>query len=82
MKEFKITSDSITLETAKDEVENRAIGARSVFEGAVRDTNDGHQVRKLEYECYEPLAIKEGNQILDEAANSSIQSLIGSFEFI
>ena len=67
MKEFKITSDSITLETAKDEVENRAIGARSVFEGVVRDTNDGHQVRKLEYECYEPLAIKEGNQILDEA---------------
>ena len=67
MKEFKITSDSITLETAKDEVENRAIGARSVFEGVVRDTNDGYQVRKLEYECYEPLAIKEGNQILDEA---------------
>ena len=51
MKEFKITSDSITLETAKDEVENRAIGALSVFEGVVRDNNDGHQVRKLEYEC-------------------------------
>ena len=67
MKEFKITSDSITLETGKDEVENHEIGARSVFEGVVRDTNDGHQVRKLEYECYEPLAIKEGNQILDEA---------------
>ena len=67
MKEFKITSDTITLETAKTEGENHGIGARSIFEGVVRDTNDGHQVRKLEYECYESLAIKEGNQILDEA---------------
>ena len=67
MKEFKITSDLITLETAKTDGENHGIGARSVFEGVVRDTNDGHQVRKLEYECYESLAIKEGNQILDEA---------------
>ena len=67
MKEFKITSDLITLETVKTDGENHGIGARSVFEGVVRNTNDGHQVRKLEYECYEPLAIKEGNQILDEA---------------
>jgi molybdopterin synthase catalytic subunit len=67
MKEFKITSDLITLESVKTDGENHGIGARSVFEGVVRDTNDGHQVRKLEYECYESLAIKEGNQILDEA---------------
>jgi Molybdopterin converting factor, large subunit len=67
MKEFKITSDSITLETPNTEGKNHGIGAYSLFEGIVRDTNDGHQVRKLEYECYEPLAIKEGNQILDEA---------------
>ena len=74
MKEFKITSDLITLETVKTDGENHGIGARSVFEGVVRDTNDGHQVRKLEYECYQSLAIKEGNQILDEA--------IGKFELI
>ena len=48
-------------------VENNGIGARSLFEGTVRNTNDGHEVKKLEYECYESLAIKEGNQILDEA---------------
>ena len=74
MKEFKITFDSINLETVKTDGENHGIGARSVFEGVVRDTNDGHQVRKLEYECYKSLAIKEGNQILDEA--------IGKFELI
>ena len=64
MKEFKITSNLIDSQTIG---ENSGIGARSVFEGTVRDTNDGHDVTKLEYECYEPLAMKEGNKILGEA---------------
>ncbi len=64
MKEFKITSNLIDSQTIG---ENSGIGARSVFEGTVRDTNDGHDVIKLEYECYESLAIKEGNKILGEA---------------
>jgi len=64
MKEFKITSNLIDSQTIG---ENSGIGARSVFEGTVRDTNDGHDVTKLEYECYEPLAMKEGNRILAEA---------------
>ena len=64
MKEFKITSNLIHSQTIG---ENSGIGARSVFEGTVRDTNDGHDVTKLEYECYEPLAMKEGNRILGEA---------------
>ena len=64
MKEFKITPNLIDSQTIG---ENSGIGARSVFEGTVRDTNDGHNVTKLEYECYESLAIKEGNKILGEA---------------
>jgi molybdopterin synthase catalytic subunit len=64
MKEFKITSNLIHSQTIG---ENSGIGARSVFEGTVRDTNDGHDVTKLEYECYKSLAIKEGNKILGEA---------------
>ena len=67
MKEFKILSDVISLQSISAMEENIAIGARSVFEGIVRNTNDGHEVKKLEYECYESLAIKEGDQILDEA---------------
>ena len=63
MKEFKITSNLIDSQTIG---EKPGIGARSVFEGTVRDNNDGHNVKKLEYECYEPLAIKEGNIILSE----------------
>jgi len=67
MKEFKITPDVISLQSISAMKENNGIGARSVFEGTVRNINDGHKVKKLKYECYESLAIKEGNQILDEA---------------
>ena len=67
MKEFKITHDVISLQSISAIEKNQSIGARSVFEGTVRNTNDGHEVKKLEYECYESLAIKEGDQILDEA---------------
>ena len=67
MKEFKITPDIISLSSISAMEENNCIGARSIFEGTVRNTNDGHEVKKLEYECYESLAIKEGDQILDEA---------------
>ena len=67
MKEFNILSDVISLQSISAMVENHGIGARSIFEGIVRNTNDGHEVKKLEYECYESLAIKEGDQILDEA---------------
>ena len=67
MKEFKITPDVISLKSISAMEKNNGIGARSVFEGTVRNTNDGHEVKKLEYECYESLAVKEGDQILDEA---------------
>ena len=67
MKEFKITPNVVSLQSISTMQENNGIGARSVFEGTVRNTNDGHEVKKLEYECYESLAIKEGDQILDEA---------------
>ncbi len=42
-------------------------GAYVQFEGWVRDHNEGQQVLRLEYEVYEPLAIKEGQRIIDEA---------------
>ena len=74
MKEFKITSNLIDYQTIG---ENSSIGARSVFEGTVRDINGGHDVIKLEYECYKSLAIKEGNKILDEASKKF--SLIDAF---
>jgi molybdopterin synthase catalytic subunit len=43
-------------------------GAIATFLGVVRGENAGRTVRHLEYECYEPLAIRALRRIQDEAA--------------
>jgi molybdopterin synthase catalytic subunit len=45
-----------------------ACGAVVTFIGTVRDNNTGRQVRYLEYEAFEPLAIKAFERIAQEAA--------------
>ncbi len=42
-------------------------GAVTSFAGLVRDHNQGRRVSFLEYEAYEPLAVRALNRILDEA---------------
>jgi molybdopterin synthase catalytic subunit len=44
-----------------------AAGACVMFEGWVRDHNDGRAVRRLDYQAYAALAQNEGARILDEA---------------
>jgi molybdopterin synthase catalytic subunit len=43
-------------------------GAVTSFVGVVRDTNANRRVTHLEYEAYEPLAVKALEQIRDETA--------------
>jgi len=42
-------------------------GAVATFTGLVRDHNQGRTVRFLEYEAYEPLAVRALRRIVDEA---------------
>ena len=42
-------------------------GAVVLFDGLVRNHNDGRGVRSLEYECFEEMAQGEGNDIIHEA---------------
>lgn len=42
-------------------------GAIAAFTGVVRNHNQGRRVRYLEYEAYEPLAVRALNQIATEA---------------
>jgi molybdopterin synthase catalytic subunit len=42
-------------------------GAITSFAGLVRDHNQGRRVSFLEYEAYEPLAVRALNRIVDEA---------------
>lgn len=42
-------------------------GAYAGFEGWIRNHNEGHDVLRLEYEAYAPLAVKEGERVIAEA---------------
>ena len=42
-------------------------GGLCVFEGWVRNENEGRTVERLEYEVYEPLAVSEGEEVIAEA---------------
>jgi molybdopterin synthase catalytic subunit len=44
-----------------------AAGGFVSFEGWVRNENEGREVRRLDYEAFEELALKEGARIVEEA---------------
>lgn len=50
------------------EVAAPAFGATATFVGTVRSTNEGREVRAIEYTAYEAMAEREMGAILDEAA--------------
>lgn len=49
------------------ELQHSGAGALVVFEGRVRDENEGRAVLSLDYEAYETLCLAEGERILGEA---------------
>jgi molybdopterin synthase catalytic subunit len=54
-----------------------ADGAIAAFVGIVRDHNQGRRVSYLEYEAYEPLAVRALDRILDEAREAWPSSRLG-----
>lgn len=64
---FFLSSEPLDVVALRAALENPACGGVVVFEGLVRDHNDGRAVRRLEYEAYEALAVAEGAAILREA---------------
>ena len=50
-------------------LEGERVGAVVVFEGRVRDHNEGRAVRGLAYEAYAKLAESEGARIIEEACS-------------
>ena len=75
---FLITRDPLDLrgvieaataaEMAAGGVPAESDGAVASFLGIVRDRNLGRRVERLEYEAYEPLAVKAFNRIASESA--------------
>ncbi len=64
---FRFSHEPIDVPTLRDEVADPTCGGYCAFEGLVRNHNEGHKVRHLEYEAFEALAIKEGERIMAEA---------------
>jgi molybdopterin synthase catalytic subunit len=64
---IEITTDPIRPEALREHLNDPAAGGYAAFEGWVRNLNEGHEVERLEYEAYVPLAIKEGERVIAEA---------------
>jgi molybdopterin synthase catalytic subunit len=67
MNTFQVTGQTVDVTAFRKELVDPGCGAYVQFEGWVRDHNEGQRVLRLEYEVYAPLAIKEGQRIINEA---------------
>ena len=65
--EVAVTSEPLDADTLVALVGAQGDGAVVTFAGLVRDHNQGRRVHFLEYEAYEPLAVRALQQIVDEA---------------
>jgi len=64
---YAISSDPLDREALRDTVARDEAGATVLFEGTVRDHTDDHKVERLEYECYEEMALSKLREVADEA---------------
>ena len=64
---MQVTKDPIDPAVLARSLANPAAGGFCAFEGWVRNENEGHEVERLEYEAYDPLAVVEGEKVLAEA---------------
>ena len=63
-----ITSAPLDADALVRALDTSGIGAVTVFLGLVRDHNKGRRVLFLDYEAYEPLALRGLNLIVEESA--------------
>jgi adenylyltransferase/sulfurtransferase len=67
MSRVTIAAQPVDTNTLRKELQQPGCGGFCVFEGWVRETNEGREVSGLDYEAYNELAIGEGERIIDEA---------------
>ncbi len=67
MRPFSFSQAPLEPGILRDALSDPSSGGYASFEGWVRDHNDGHRVRRLEYEAFEALAVKEGERIVAAA---------------
>ncbi len=67
MNTFRFSHEPLDATALRVLVQDPTCGGYTSFEGWVRNHNEGHSVRRLEYEAFEPLAVKEAERIMAEA---------------
>ncbi len=67
MSRVSIADAPADTDALRRELQRPGSGGFCVFEGWVRDTNEGREVSGLDYEAYRELALSEGERIIDEA---------------
>ena len=74
-----VTSEPLDLQALIEEISrsSTADGAIATFVGLVRDENQGRRVSYLEYEAYEPLAVRALQLIVDEAGEAWTDTRLG-----
>jgi molybdopterin/thiamine biosynthesis adenylyltransferase/molybdopterin synthase catalytic subunit/rhodanese-related sulfurtransferase len=67
MNTFRFSHEPLDVANLSAQLRDPACGGYASFEGWVRNHNEGQPVTRLEYEAFEPLAIKEAERIMTEA---------------
>jgi molybdopterin synthase catalytic subunit len=66
MIDIKISSEPLNIQSCIDRVMSPDSGGIDVFIGTVREETKGRKVMRLEFEAYEPMALKEMKKIADD----------------
>lgn len=66
-KGFWLADSAIDSTAFREQLADESCGACVIFEGWVRNHNEGRAVLRLAYEAHAPMALKEGDTILQEA---------------
>lgn len=67
MTRFRLSAEPVDIAFEQGELADNSAGGIATFEGRVRSHHQGKSVVGLDYEAYEPLALREGQTILTEA---------------
>jgi molybdopterin synthase catalytic subunit len=63
MIEARLTTDAIDTQALLKEIADPQDGAAVLFLGIVRNHHQGRNVQRIDYEAYEPMALKELQKI-------------------
>lgn len=67
MTDIQLSSSPLDLQACMSFVASPAAGGIDIFVGTVRNSTKGKEVRRLEFEAYESMAISEMQKIAEEA---------------